>query len=72
MMSSLKLLIESYFPFVGITLSVVAVVIVGCTVIVILLVLLRIFSLKRRREEVASDELAKPESVEIPDNVNCE
>ena len=64
--------IESYFLFVGITLSVAAVVIVGCGVIVILLVLLCIFSLKRRREKVALNELAKPESVEIPDNVNCE
>ena len=64
--------IESYFLFVGITLSVAAVVIVGCGVIVVLIILLCIFSLKRRREEVASNESPKPESVEIPDNVNCE
>ena len=65
-------LIKSYFLFVGITLSVAAVVIVGCGVIVVLIVLLCIYALKRRREEVALNELAKPESVEIPDNVNCE
>ena len=64
--------IKSYFPFVGITLSVGAVVIVGCGIIIVLIVLLCIFSFKRRRLEVASNELAKPESVEVPDNVNCE
>ena len=65
-------LIKSYFLFVGITLSVAAVVIVGCGVIIVLIVLLCIYALKRRREEVALNELAKPESVEIPNNVNCE
>ena len=64
--------IKSYFPFVGITLSVAVVVIVGCGIIIVLIVLLCIFSFKRRRLEVASNELAKPESVEVPDNVNCE